>query len=410
MLNAGATRWFLMVLAAVSFVVVFGGTAIAVTGDDTPVLKAGLHPKEGDEDAEARLLQLDAFSTSGRLAGDNPLDVGQAATLRTGAAKAARKLAKHAPGDGPHTFDNPWTALGPNPIVTAARSDSAFYALSGRIGALAIRPSNGEFILGGAQGGIWTSTDSGGTWVPRTDDQDTLTIGALAVAPSNDSVVYAGTGEGALSGDSMFGDGILKSTDGGTTWTHVSGDYFVGVSVSRLVVDPANPNHLYAAILRGRGGARRVSPPTHSRFGIWESTDGGVTWTLLQGGSGGERRHRPRDRSPELEHPLRVVLGRRDVQEHRRRPHLGADHERPARRRRLRRRGDAILDRDLAPVGGVPAVLYSGFDWNDAERRTTSRRSSSRRTPARAGLRPAPGRTTRTTSRTTAARSASTTT
>ena len=297
LLNGGVPRWFVVALAALGCVFVFGGTAVAITGDDTPTLKAGAKPKEGDESAEQRLLQLDLATTSSRLAGDVVLDIGQAGALRTAAAKAARKLAKHAPGDGPHTFAGDWSSLGPNPIVTAARSDNAFYALSGRIGALAIRPSNGEYILGGAQGGIWTSTDSGGTWTPRTDDQDSLTVGALAVAPSNDAIIYAGTGEGALSGDSMFGNGILKSTDGGTTWSHVSGDYFIGVSISRIVVDPANPSHLYAAILRGRGGARRVSPPVHSRFGIWESKDGGVTLGTASGGPGGERCHRPRDGS-----------------------------------------------------------------------------------------------------------------
>ena len=51
-------------------------------------------------------------------------------------------------------------------------------------------------------------------------------------------IVYAGTGEGALSGDSYFGDGVLKSIDGGQTWAHVSGDYFEGVSISRIAVDP----------------------------------------------------------------------------------------------------------------------------------------------------------------------------
>src|SRR5207247_792534 len=65
-------------------------------------------------------------------------------------------------------------------------------------------------------------------------------------------------------------------------WRQVSGDFFVAVSVSRLIVDPANPNHLYATVLRGRGGARRTTPPIHSRFGIWESKDGAVTWTLLK--------------------------------------------------------------------------------------------------------------------------------
>src|SRR5207302_618802 len=119
-----------------------------------------------------------------------------------------------------------------------------------------------------------------GTWTPKTDMLASTAIGALAVAPNDDNVVYAGTGEGALSGDSYYGNGILKSTDGGNTWAHVSGDFFAGVSTARLAVDPNDSNHLYAAIERGRGGARRVSPPIHSTYGIWESHDGAVTWTL----------------------------------------------------------------------------------------------------------------------------------
>ena len=155
--------------------------------------------------------------------------------------------------------------------------------MSGRIGALAIRPSNGKFILGAAQGGIWLYDPRAGTWSAKTSDQTTQSIGALAVAPSNDAIVYAGTGEGALSGDSYFGDGVLKSTDGGNTWAKISDDkYFDGVSMSRIVVDPANADHVYAAVLRGRGGARRVSPPDPDTFGIWESKDGGVNWKLIQ--------------------------------------------------------------------------------------------------------------------------------
>jgi photosystem II stability/assembly factor-like uncharacterized protein len=118
--------------------------------------------------------------------------------------------------------------------------------MNGRIGALAIRPSNGQIILGGAQGGIWLFDDATGTWSPRTNDKETQAIGSLAIAPSDDAIIYAGTGEGALSGDSYFGNGILRSTNGGQTWTKVSGDYFQGVSTSRLVVDPRDPSHLCA--------------------------------------------------------------------------------------------------------------------------------------------------------------------
>src|SRR5262249_31996654 len=171
------------------------------------------------------------------------------------AAKNAKLLGKEGIGSGPKTFDSSWSALGPNPIAQIQRSDNALATVSGRIGALAIAP-NGRFILGAAQGGIWTSDDQGSTWTPRTDEQGSLATGAVTIAPSNSSIVYTGTGEGALSGDSMFGDGVLKSTDGGTTWKPVSGDYFIGVSISQLAVDPRDPNHVYATVLRGRGGAR----------------------------------------------------------------------------------------------------------------------------------------------------------
>jgi uncharacterized repeat protein (TIGR01451 family) len=258
---------------------VFAGAAIGLSGDDAPVLQAGVQPSAPSEKLEELLGEDDEFVSS-RTAGDNPLDVTHAGQLQAKAMQAAKQLDKANNPSGPTTFNSAWTALGPNPITQVARSDNALEPVSGRIGALAIRPSNGQFILGAAQGGIWTY--DGTTWTARTDDQNSLSIGAIAIAPSNDSIVYAGTGEGALSGDSMFGNGILKSTDGGIHWTHVSGDYFQGVSTSRIVVDPTNPNHLYAAILRGRGGARRTSPAQHSRFGIWGSTDGGVTWTLLK--------------------------------------------------------------------------------------------------------------------------------
>ena len=158
--------------------------------------------------------------------------------------------------------------------------------MNGRIGALAIR-QDGTWILGAAQGGIWVFDFDTNAWVPKTgalgeENIPSLAIGALAVAPSDNSVVYAGTGEGALSGDSYFGNGILKSTDGGETWSHVSGDYFVGVSISQLVVHPTDANTLYVSVLSGIGGSRSARPAVHSAYGIWKSTDGGVTWSQLK--------------------------------------------------------------------------------------------------------------------------------
>jgi len=239
-------------------------------------------------------------------------------------------------------------------------------AMSGRIGALAIRPSNGQLILGGAQGGISTFDDATGTWSPRTSDNETQAIGALAVAPSDDAIIYAGTGEGALSGDSYFGNGVLKSTDGGNTWAHVSDDkYFQGVAMSRIAVDPTDKNHLFAAVLRGRGGARRTSPTDHTKFGVWESSDGGVTWKRVL--------------------DAKDTLGATDLRIDPQNPNViysslwgdaiyrstdGGKKWKPI----MNGLPDADYEGGLTrfaisvshPSAASPAVLYAGFDWTDA--------------------------------------------
>lgn len=286
-MGKGLTRWLSASVLAVSLVIAAVDPGVAKgfplpTGGDAPTLKPGAQSLENqlNDENEARLLALDNQYVASRTAGDMPLSVEQAGALRSAATNQAKQL-KHAPAPGPTTFNSTWTSIGPDPIAQSARSSGNLTAVSGRIGALAIR-KDGTFILGGAQGGIWTMGPTDSNWTDRTDNLPSLATGALAVAPSNDLVVYDGTGEGALSGDSYYGNGILKSADGGLTWSHVSGDYFLGVSISRLAVDPTNADHLYAAVLRGRGGARRVSPPVHSAYGLWESKDGGATWTLIK--------------------------------------------------------------------------------------------------------------------------------
>jgi uncharacterized repeat protein (TIGR01451 family) len=275
---------------AVAIVLVLSGSlympasATPAPDSDAPVLLPGWQPVNEEKVENEELLQRDLAFMGRRIAGDSALSNQQAGALRAEAARAAARLRKEGvPTSGPATFNAGWINLGPNPIVqvTRAPDGGGFTAVSGRIGALAIR-KNGQFILGAAQGGIWLYNPATGAWTPKTDGLASLAMGALAVAPSNDSIVYAGTGEGALSGDSYFGNGILRSTDGGANWAHVSGDYFEAVAISRLVVDPTNADHLFVSVLRGRGGARRTTPAVHSRFGIWESTDGAATWTLLK--------------------------------------------------------------------------------------------------------------------------------
>ena len=251
------------------------------SGDDTPVLLTpkGEHDNGEDETGFDKL--RDAYYWSRLLAGDDGgLTMDQAASLRAKASTQASGIAADTQRGAAR--GGTWASVGPDPIVQVGRTSNTFEAVSGRIGALAVR-KDGTIILGAAQGGVWTYSTTTDTWTSRTLDADTQSVGALAIAPSNDNVVYMGSGEAALSGDSYSGDGVYRSTDGGVTWKQMSGDKFVGQASSDIVVDPANVNHLYLATVRGRGGIRRTSHPTATAFGVWESKDAGAHWTLKKG-------------------------------------------------------------------------------------------------------------------------------
>ena len=211
------------------------------------------------------------------------LTVPEAGALRAKAADQTLREKQAKPVQGGASiaaFAGAWTAQGPTPIVQAARSGPDFISVSGRVTALAVKSSPPYTVyLGAAQGGLWTWDAANEVWVPKTDQLSSLAIGAIALAPSNENIVYVGTGEGSLSGDSYFGNGVLKSTNGGNTFSLVSGTSFNQVSISKIVVDPTNANHLYAATLRGRAGKQGSAAPNPTPYGIYESTNGGTSWT-----------------------------------------------------------------------------------------------------------------------------------
>src|SRR5438094_5318688 len=77
------------------------------------------------------------------------------------------------------------------------------------------------FYFGGVAGGVWRTSNAGGSWEPLFDKQPISSIGAIAVADSNPNVIYAGTGEACIRGNISYGNGVYKSTDGGRSWTNV---------------------------------------------------------------------------------------------------------------------------------------------------------------------------------------------
>lgn len=125
------------------------------------------------------------------------------------------------------------------------------------------------FYMAQVNGGVWKTVDAGRTWKPIFDDQDTGSIGVIAVAPSNADVVYVGSGEGLHRPDLSTGDGVYKSTDAGTTWTHLG--LRDAQQIPALAVDPRNADRLFVAALGHPYG------PNEER-GIFRSTDGGRTF------------------------------------------------------------------------------------------------------------------------------------
>ncbi len=143
----------------------------------------------------------------------------------------------------------------------------------GRAIAVSGVPGDGRtFYFGAVGGGVWKTTDAGVVWSPVFDAEDIASIGAIAVAPSKPNVIYAGSGEADIRSDIGFGDGMYKSDDGGQTWSNVglrdSGQ------ISRIVVDPANADVVYAAVLGHAYG------PNEER-GVYRSRDGGKSWTKV---------------------------------------------------------------------------------------------------------------------------------
>ena len=168
-----------------------------------------------------------------------------------------------------------WTSIGPAPIGLSGVGNET----AGRITSIAIDPKNSQTLyIGGATGGVWKTTNGGTTWTPLTDNECGLAIGSVAVDPVNPQIVYAGTGEENFSSDSYQGCGVLRSTNGGATWTQLGATTFISASgtasrIGKLVIDPASA-----------GSTTTTTLFAASQTGLWKSDNSGSTWTLSLAG------------------------------------------------------------------------------------------------------------------------------
>jgi len=165
-------------------------------------------------------------------------------------------------------------AVPPSQLAKALSWRSVGPYTGGRVTAVAgIAAEPNVFYMGTAGGGVWQTDDYGATWKNISDkDFKSNNIGAMAIAPSDSKVLYVGTGDSAPRNTVLTGEGMYKSTDGGKTWT------FIGLGethiITRIVVDPKNPDVVYVAALG------HLFAPNADR-GVFKSTDGGHTWKKI---------------------------------------------------------------------------------------------------------------------------------
>ncbi|HKY44121.1 MAG TPA: hypothetical protein VJM50_13635, partial [Pyrinomonadaceae bacterium] len=147
-------------------------------------------------------------------------------------------------------------------------------SMGGRIDDIAVVEQNPYTIyVAFATNGVWKSTNNGTTFQPIFDTYTTHSIGDIAIAPSDPNIVWVGTGEPNNRQSSSFGDGIYKSTDAGKTFTKMGLED--SQTIGRIVIDPKDPNIVYAAVIGHLFG------PNKER-GVYKTTDGGKTWTNVK--------------------------------------------------------------------------------------------------------------------------------
>jgi hypothetical protein len=208
-----------------------------------------------------------------------------------------------------------WDPLGPNTLNVDRLGTQSFIKptqWSGRVTALAVdpkcRPAQCRLYTAAAGGGVWRSTNAlsaSPNWQYISDGIPTNAIGSIFVDPNDKTgqTIYVGTGEANSSGDSEAGLGLYKTTDGGAHWSLVPGSFAAANNraIAWIAVQPGNASHILIGTRSGthglssNGGGSSTIAPTPPAVGVYNSTDGGATFTLTQAGSINEVKFDPID-------------------------------------------------------------------------------------------------------------------
>ncbi len=147
---------------------------------------------------------------------------------------------------------------------------------SGRLTDIAVHPNKNNIIyVGTAGGGVWKSQNSGVNFEPIFDKHNS-SIGCIAIDPKRpDEVIWVGTGETWTRNSVSVGDGLYKSTDGGSNWKNIG--FADSERISSIVIDPNNTNIVYVAVLGHLWG-------DYDKRGVYKTEDAGKTWKKILSG------------------------------------------------------------------------------------------------------------------------------
>jgi photosystem II stability/assembly factor-like uncharacterized protein len=155
--------------------------------------------------------------------------------------------------------------------------------IGGRTRAVVIDPTDPlRLFAASVGGGVWRSTDGGASWAPTNDLMANLAICSLVMDPTDPNTLYAGTGEGFSNVDAIRGDGIFRTQDGGVTW-------------QSLPATSGNTDFHYVNSLAISSDGQTLLAGTTA--GIFLSSDAGQSWSRRLGVGIGNLAFDPNDSS-----------------------------------------------------------------------------------------------------------------
>ena len=158
-----------------------------------------------------------------------------------------------------------WTSLGMADWEDALANNPG----NGRVNTVYIDPSDPSTVyVGTPAGGLWKSEDTGNSWTPMTDNLPTLGVSGIAVHPDDSDIIYMATGDG--DGNTNYGMGVLKTTNGGESWSTTGMVWTIDENIrsNGIIMHPTDSETLFV----------------WTTDGLYKTTNGGLTWYLVQGG------------------------------------------------------------------------------------------------------------------------------